>query len=95
MKLSEFAAQAARGDWTLDDDQGDPLVTVRQPSESVMAALAKAWDAIEDREERGELFLKTVTGGAYDDIMAITEDMPAGTREAVFGDLVKHFELGN
>lgn len=95
MKLSEFAAQAARKPWTLDGDDGDPLVTVAQPTEDVMAKLAKQYEATEDAEERGILFLKTISGGAYDDIMAITEEMPAGTREAVFSDLMRHFDLGN
>lgn len=94
-KLSDFAREAAREPWTLDDDEGEALVTVRQPSEAVMQAMAKEYEASSSAEERGELFLKAVTGPAYDDVMAITEDMPAGTREALFGNLMEHFGLGN
>lgn len=92
-KLSEFVKQVKKDDWTLDDDTGEALVIVRQPGEKAMQAMAEEWP--EDEGERGKLFLRTVAGDAYDDLMAITEDAPAGTRDVVFSDLIEHFGLGN
>lgn len=93
-KLSDFVAQASKGAWTLDGDDGAPLVTVPQPTDGTMEEMAKQWSAISDATERGEMFLKAVAGDAYDSIISATEDTPAGTREAVFGDLLSHFGLG-
>lgn len=94
-RLSEFAAQAAKEPWTLDDDTGEALVTVRQPTAGTLRKMAKEYEALDSAEERGIVFLRAVCGPAYDDLMAITEDMPAGADEAVFDDLMKHFGLGN
>lgn len=95
-KLSEFVAQAKRADWVLETEAGD--IVVPQPTEAVVESVSKAVEAAGEAGDSADLggqVLRMIMGDAYDTIVSLTEDAPAGTREAIYDDLAAHFGVGN
>jgi hypothetical protein len=87
MKLADLAAQAKREPWTLDDDQGQPLVTIPQPDVST-------WVKLGDAETMTDV-LKLLAGSEYEPLMAHLAPLGAPALEQAAGDMRKAFGLGN
>lgn len=87
MKLSDAIAQAQRAPWTLDDDDGNPIVTVPQPSVDTWAAVAEA-ETMPD-------VIRVMAGAQADALLAAIGDAPAPVLKTIAEDMRTAFGLGN
>ena len=85
--MSDLAAQAKRDPWTLEDDSGNPLITIPAPTVGQMEGMAAA-ESMYD-------VMRILAGDQYDDLMAHLRPLGSTAIAKAADDMRERFGMGN